>query len=227
MKRCFLCALSLLVLLSVWGCKQPIARETSSIASSEPTCTSPLEYPPPNQATPSFIVNRVLYFTTGLSLDIEASEKDYEGRITTSVDSTKLPTEDNQTNQLYYMDNPYVKYEDGYALLTKEGWVFFKDSRKAEDGTYRGAIMLNDTLYIYSEFDVHPRKTSEKDYAGRITSLIDISELPAENEQTNHKRCLDAPYVKYEDGYALLVNERWVFFGLRGMPPKQPYQTLA
>lgn len=79
----------------------------------------------PNTQQPSFMVDDVLYYSTGLKVSISVAESDYLGKITSVVSITEKPTKNGQAN-IPYEDAPYVKYQDGLALLMDKDWIYFK-----------------------------------------------------------------------------------------------------
>lgn len=230
MKKYLLYTLFFLVLF-LGGCQHPMNQEESA-ASLMPTDESESFPPADNARIPSFIVDGVTYVLAENKLDelnIDVKEEDYAGRITSAISLSEVPTENGQSNYAP-VGTPYIQYEDGfyeagYAILIGETWTFFRDSRK-EFKQY--AIKVDGMLYIFTGFYVHPAKTGEEDYAGRIASAVNASEWPAEDGQTNNKTYIDALYVKYEYGYALLSDGKWLFFGVRGNAPENfdPYLMM-
>lgn len=79
----------------------------------------------PNAKQPSFMVDGVLYYTTGTRVIIEADENDHLGTITSVVSIDRWPTANDQAN-IPYEGSPYVAYEDGMALWMEDQWIYFE-----------------------------------------------------------------------------------------------------
>ena len=68
------------------------------------------------------------------------------------------------------------------------------------------AIMIDGIIYysLGKEWETDPAESS---YSGRVTSVVNVHELPTKNEEANIL-CLDTPYVILDDGVAVLFNEK-------------------
>ncbi|WFA09300.1 DUF3221 domain-containing protein [Tissierella sp. Yu-01] len=76
---------------------------------------------------PMIMINGVLYYDTGNESDIEARCGVMDGEITSTVDSTETPTEDNQSN---FGEGYGYQYVDGNSIdvYMNEKWIrFVKD----------------------------------------------------------------------------------------------------
>ena len=76
------------------------------------------------------------------------------------------------------------------------------------------AIMVNDVLYYMSAGKALSIEVDESGYLGEITSVVSISGLPTENNQANIP-FEGAPYIKYQEGLALLMDDEWRLFEVR------------
>jgi len=76
------------------------------------------------------------------------------------------------------------------------------------------AIMIDDILYGTTG-KVVAIDIDEAEYLGRISSVVDIRQLPTENGQGNLALLEDAPYAKYEEGLVVLMEGKWILFEIR------------
>ncbi len=102
MKR-FLALVMALALLILAACADEFAPGSS------------LPSPAPNTPPPAFMLDDILYYSTGREVFIEVDESDYLGR-TISISLSELPSENGQAN-LVFDGAPYIKYQEGYAIL--------------------------------------------------------------------------------------------------------------
>ena len=79
----------------------------------------------PNAFPPSFLVDGVLYCSTGVEVDIDEDKSERLGEITSVGDAFKKPTQNGQAN-IAVKDAPYVKHQDGIALLWDGKWILFE-----------------------------------------------------------------------------------------------------
>ena len=121
MKR-FLAIVMALALLILAACADEFAPvgstpEPSSLetAESKPTLVVVNDDPAPNTPPPAFMLNDILYYSTGREIYIEVDEADYLGR-TISSSLSELPSKNGEAN-LVFDGAPYVKYKEGYAIL--------------------------------------------------------------------------------------------------------------
>lgn len=72
------------------------------------------------------------------------------------------------------------------------------------------AVMVDDVMYVLlgEELDTAPLESS---YSGKITSVVKLTEFPAQNGEANFD-CLNAPYVILDEGVAVRFNEKWMLF---------------
>jgi hypothetical protein len=47
-----------------------------------------------------------------------------------------------------------------------------------------------------------------------ISSVVNISKLPSENNQANIPY-INAPYAEYQEGIVVLMDDKWIFFEAR------------
>lgn len=73
------------------------------------------DYPAPNTPPPAFMLDDILYYSTGREVSIEVDEADYLGR-TISIDISEFPSKNGQANILFE-SAPYVKYQEGIVIL--------------------------------------------------------------------------------------------------------------
>ena len=71
------------------------------------------------------------------------------------------------------------------------------------------SIMVNNTTGIAKSIEI-----DEAEYLGRISSVVNISQLPTENGQANIP-FENAPYVKHEECIVVLMGEEWILFEVR------------
>ena len=71
-----------------------------------------------------------------------------------------------------------------------------------------------DQIIYYSTGRAIRLDVSEDAYLGKITSVVGISELPTKNNQANIPYD-GAPYARYLEGLAVLMDEEWIFFETR------------
>ncbi len=72
------------------------------------------------------------------------------------------------------------------------------------------AVMVDDVMYVLlgEELDTAPLESS---FSGKITSVVKLTEFPAQNGEANFD-CLNAPYVILDEGVAVRFNEKWMLF---------------
>lgn len=71
---------------------------------------------------------------------------------------------------------------------------------------YPAAIMVDDSIYLLSG-EPMPSEVDESDIMGYTKSYTDT--YPEKNGETNFNRELNMPYVKVEDGIAVLYENKW------------------
>jgi len=81
------------------------------------------------------------------------------------------------------------------------------------------AIMIDDIIYGTTG-KVMAIEIDEAEYLGRITSVVDIRQLPTENGQGNLALLEDAPYAKYGEGFVVLMEGKWILFEIRDVVKK-------
>jgi len=125
-KRYVFLIMSVICLLGLGGCEMtnfklspPSTNEQSSLNCNE------IPDPTPNTQHPSIMINNTMYYMTGRSVTIDANEEDYYGVITSVVASSEKPTKNGQAN-IAYEGAPYVEYQDGFALLMYDEWIYFE-----------------------------------------------------------------------------------------------------
>ena len=75
------------------------------------------------------------------------------------------------------------------------------------------SIMVDDVLYYLAGYTV-AIDVKEDEYLGLITSTVSLSFMPSKNGQSNYAP-KGAPYVKYEDGMAVFMDDSWIYFEAR------------
>jgi hypothetical protein len=75
------------------------------------------------------------------------------------------------------------------------------------------SIMVDDVLY-YLAGNTITIDIEEDEYLGIVTSKVGLSFFPSKNGQSNFAP-EGTPYIKYEDGLAVFMDDRWVFFEAR------------
>ncbi|MEG3029891.1 MAG: hypothetical protein RR827_05785 [Oscillospiraceae bacterium] len=91
--------------------------------------TVQLVTPPLNARRPMVMVDGCLYLDTNKEISVKIEDNDVVGKILSSVDSSKIPTENGQCNFVSGVGAKYAFYNDGLALfLTEEGdkWIFYE-----------------------------------------------------------------------------------------------------
>lgn len=79
----------------------------------------------PNACSPAIMVGGTIYYSTGKEMPVEIDDSAILGKVTSTVNIDKIPTENGQTN-IPFLNAPYAEYEDGLVLLMDEEWVFFE-----------------------------------------------------------------------------------------------------
>ena len=85
------------------------------------------------------------------------------------------------------------------------------DPQPDAPNTYLPSVMIGGTLYLLSPGKNSVAQPDEIDYMGAITSVVPLSQRPAENGQAN----IDvegAPYAGHENGVIVLWDGEWVLF---------------
>ncbi len=71
------------------------------------------------------------------------------------------------------------------------------------------AVLIGAYLYCWTGIEV--KEIPEEAASGRIRSVVPSSVVPACRDEANID-CLNAPYVYLDDGIALLLDGKWIFF---------------
>lgn len=77
--------------------------------------------------------------------------------------------------------------------------------------SYLPSIMINEQLYFYSGTKIDSENFGNDNYDGTIISIVSLSQRPNNNNEANID-VMDAPYIFYENGIALLWNNEWSYF---------------
>lgn len=96
----------------------------------------------PNACLPVIMVDDNLYYIAGSRISVEIDENDYYGKIISVVANDEVPTINGQAN--FPLEGaPYVKYQDGIAVLTDEEWHIFRMQDDRNSLTFQEAKQLN------------------------------------------------------------------------------------
>ncbi len=74
------------------------------------------------------------------------------------------------------------------------------------------SIMVDDTIYFCRWTEVYRDEINEDDILGKIESKVPLSQMPAENDQTNMRGILDAPYARYGSDIVVKKEGSWILF---------------
>lgn len=104
---------------------------------------------------PMIMVNGELYLDTGKEMSVEIDESQIIGEINSSVDGTKKPTEEGQTN--FGLEGAeYAHFENNIVVLMNNKWVLFqKETISNEAEIYLNK--KNDTGDMYEEIAVETK----------------------------------------------------------------------
>ncbi len=170
----------------------------------------------PNTMSPTLMVDGKLYYLSGLDVNIDFDKDYYDGQITTSVNPSQLPVNNDESN-IAPVGTPYVKYSDGVLAMIGEKWMIFEsDTKHKEVKDYDKVlptIMVGDRLYFSQGVGINV-DIDKSEYLGTITSAIDDTKMPLENGQANFE-AKGAPYAVYKNGVILLLEGKWFFFEIR------------
>jgi len=116
--------------------------------------------PKPNEDTwdlrPMIMVNGELYLDTREKIPVEIDESAIVGEINSSVDSSKKPTEEGQTN-FGFEGAEYAYFEDNIAVLSGNNeWILFEKEMKSDEVSIYLNKMNNDGG-MYDEIIVETR----------------------------------------------------------------------
>ena len=75
--------------------------------------------------------------------------------------------------------------------------------------SFLGLIMVNG-IYEYTGYEI-PGKIDKKAIIGKITSTVEVFEIPTENGQANFE-IKGAKYAHYEDDIVVLIDKKWILF---------------
>lgn len=75
----------------------------------------------------------------------------------------------------------------------------------------RPMIMVDDILYLDTGKEI-AGNVDDSAVLGQITSAVDVSENPSEHGQCNFDSGVGAKYASYEEGMAVLLENKWFFF---------------
>ncbi len=98
-------------------------------------------------------------------------------------------------------------------LLFGVGGCGMKDPDPATPNAQPPSIMVNNTLY-FSTGIAKSIEIDEAEYLGRISSVVNISQLPTENGQANIP-FENAPYAEHEECLVVLMGKEWILFETR------------
>ena len=93
--------------------------------------TYPLPAAPPNARPPTVAINGIRFVVAAdnerVSVDRNVIENaEYDGRITSKVGISELPTENEQGNSPWLLDAPYMFYNDDVVLYLDGRWTLFR-----------------------------------------------------------------------------------------------------